>query len=413
MQSSIDKLEAYARQVFDGAQMLTTYCRMHHAEPFPLAEASPDVQQARRLTLSHLTQIQILLSEPQDFLQQLATQNQYLACLHWLGEFQVLACIPLSDSVPFQDVAELAGIPESHLRRVVRMMAATGFLREPEPGHVAHSALSASFVTRPSYLDAAMFLAETAAPAALQMPATSRDPVSTPLAMTTAHAQLPKLQRQWSAYLQYGLGHTDGNILEPLDQFDWLGLGGATVVTSGTHAIAVIRTLGDRYPTLHRLIVQTPGDIDTDGICPRITPRKRATGTVQDVADADVYVIGLPSPSPTLPITAIGEQIESELRAHLSVARGARRPAILLLTAHLVCVHGSGSASTGELVARLHDLSLLQLANERDMEMTELIQIVNSIGDGSGRMGVVRRMVAAHTAGILLEIRYHAYESDP
>ncbi|GKZ39830.1 hypothetical protein AbraIFM66950_001334, partial [Aspergillus brasiliensis] len=215
MQSSVDKLEAYARQVFDGAQTLTTYCRMHRVEPFPLAEASSD----------------ILLSEPQDFLQQLVTQNQYLACLHWLGEFQVLACIPLSDSVPSPDVAELAGIPESHLRRVVRMMAATGFLREPEPGHVAHSALSASFVTRPSYLDAAMFLAETAAPAALQMPATSRHPVSTPLAMTTAHAQVPKLQRQWSAYLQYGLGHTDGNILEPLDQFDWLGLGGGAVVT--------------------------------------------------------------------------------------------------------------------------------------------------------------------------------------
>jgi hypothetical protein len=122
------------------------------------------------------------------------------------------------------------------------MVATTGFLHEPEPGHVAHSTLSAHFVTRPSYLDAAMFLAEMAAPAALQMPATSRNPLSASLLMTMASAQQPKVQRQWSAYLQYGLGHTDVNALEPLDQFDWAGLGGATVVTVSL-SLSIYRSL--------------------------------------------------------------------------------------------------------------------------------------------------------------------------
>ncbi|KXG53335.1 uncharacterized protein PGRI_003850 [Penicillium griseofulvum] len=408
----MEKLEGYASQLSNAAQALTSYYRLFHTQASLFTKARTEIQQSRQLILSNLTQIQILLNEPGAFIQQLATQNQYLACIHWLGEFQVLACIPLSHSVPFEDVAELAGIPESHLRRVVRMVATTGFLHEPEPGHVAHSTLSAHFVTRPSYLDAAMFLAEMAAPAALQMPATSRDPVSASLLMTTASAQQPKVQRQSSAYLQYGLGHTDVNALEPLDQFDWAGLGGATVVTSGTYAIPAIRSLANQFPNLLRLIVQTDGDVGPDRVCPRITLQNRTQGTLQNVHDADVYVIGLPSPSPTLPVLTILDQMASELRAHLPVARASRRPAILMLVPRLIYDHGSTAESTGELVARLHDLSLLQLANERAMEMAELIQIVNSIGDGTGRLGVVRRMGTPHMAGVLLEVRYHAYSTD-
>ncbi|KAJ5448545.1 hypothetical protein N7445_003366 [Penicillium cf. griseofulvum] len=343
----MDKLEGYARQLSDAAQALTSYYRLLHGQTSLFTKAPTEIQQSRQLILSNLTQIQILLREPGAFLQELATQNQYLACIRWLGEFQVLACIPLSHSVPFEDVAELAGIPESHLRRVVRMIATTGFLHEPEPGHVAHSTLSAHFVTRPSYLDAAMFLAEMAAPAALQMPATSRNPVSASLSMTTASSQQPKVQRQWSAYLQYGLGHTDVNALEPMDQFDWVGLGGATVVTSGTYAIPAIRSLAGRYPTLLRPIVQTDGDTGPDGVCPRITLQNRSQGTLQNVPDADVYVVGLPSPSPTLPVSTILDQMTSELRAHLPVARAVRRPAILLLAPRLLCNHGSSTESTG------------------------------------------------------------------
>ena len=103
-------------------------------------------------------------------------QNQLLACLKWLGEFQVLACIPLSGSIPFKEVADLAGVPETQLCRIVRMTATAGFLYKPWPGHVAHTALSATFVTNLAFLDATMFLAETAAPTAMHMAmATQRD----------------------------------------------------------------------------------------------------------------------------------------------------------------------------------------------------------------------------------------------
>lgn len=166
----------------------------------------------------------------------------------------MLACIPLSGTVPFKDVVDLTGVPETQLCRVVRMTVTAGFLREPEPGHVAHSALSAPFVTTPSFLDAAMFLSETAAPAALQMAvATQRFGHSqrpnesaynvafnTSVPFASARAQRPKLQRQWPAYLRYGMDDVDASVTDILTRLDWLSLGNASVVEVSSPTVAAV-----------------------------------------------------------------------------------------------------------------------------------------------------------------------------
>lgn len=135
-------------------------------------------------------------------------------------------------------------MPEPQLRRIVRMAATAGFLHEPLPGHVAHSALSAPFVKRPSYLDAAMFLSETAAPAALHMvEATQRFGQShrphesaynvglnTSITFADMCEQQSKLQRQWPAFVRYALGDIDSSVTDVLTSFDWPSLGKATVV---------------------------------------------------------------------------------------------------------------------------------------------------------------------------------------
>lgn len=68
-----------------------------------------------------------------------------------------------------KDVADLADVPDTQLHHVLRLMGMAGFTREPLPGFVEHTTLSAGFVNRPTILDAGMFLAETAAPFALHM----------------------------------------------------------------------------------------------------------------------------------------------------------------------------------------------------------------------------------------------------
>lgn len=170
-------------------------------------------------------------------------QIQLLACLKWYGEFQVLACIPLSGSILAKDVADLAGVPETHLWRVVRMTATAGFLHESPQGHIAHTALSAPFVTDLSFLDATMFLAETAAPTALHMAtATQRHgrlespgdsaysiAFNTPQPFEAACVERTKLHRQWSAYRRCA-GYMDDSVTELLGRLNWLSLGSACIV---------------------------------------------------------------------------------------------------------------------------------------------------------------------------------------
>ena len=155
----------------------------------------------------------------------------------------MLACIPLNDSVSFKDVAELAGVPETQLRRIVRMTATAGFLHEPQPGCIGHTSLSAPFVTKLSYLDAVIFLAEVAAPTALQMAtATQRDgypdslnesaytlAFNTSQTFHSACEQRTKLRRQWSAYCLCA-GDTDDSVVEYLSRLDWQNLGNAKIV---------------------------------------------------------------------------------------------------------------------------------------------------------------------------------------
>lgn len=139
-------------------------------------------------------------------------------------------------SVPIKDVADLSSVPETHLGRIVRFTATVGFLDVSRPGHVGHTPLSAPFVTNPSLLDAAMFLAESAAPVALQMAtATQRfgdsqqaNESAYNLAMNTikpfhtAHEEQPKLSRQWTSYLRYAEGlHAAGDVTDILTQLNW------------------------------------------------------------------------------------------------------------------------------------------------------------------------------------------------
>jgi hypothetical protein len=60
-------------------------------------------------------------------------------------------------------------------------------------------------------------------------------------------------------------------------------------------------------------------------------------------------------------------------------------------------------------MARLHDLSRLQLANEREMEMGELVEMVNSVHDGMGRLVVVNKLRSRKSATVALGVKYQAY----
>lgn len=155
-----------------------------------------------------------------------------------------MALVPLDNWVSAEEVAHLAGVPEAQLSRIVRMTATASFLYEPQPGHIAHTSLSAAFVTNLSLFDATMFLADSAAPTAMSMStATQRQsPMETvngnsaySIAFNTekpfqaACSEQPRLHRRYVAYSRY-TGATDDGFIELLSRLNWGSLGRACVV---------------------------------------------------------------------------------------------------------------------------------------------------------------------------------------
>lgn len=92
-----------------------------------------------------------------------------MACLRWLNEFQILSCIPYDVPVSYEDLAELAAVPQDHLRIVCRLLISLGLLTEHPPQHLNHTSVSYAFVTQLSLSDSLVFITETLAPTSLGM----------------------------------------------------------------------------------------------------------------------------------------------------------------------------------------------------------------------------------------------------
>lgn len=149
-----------------------------------------------------------------------------------------------------------------------------------------------------------------------------------------------------------------------------------------------------------------PGDLQQQQLSSRITVQKRSPGTPQTV-EAAVYVLRLPTPSPSMPSHSLPARIISELRAHLGVLR-ANSTATLIITPPLLPEPGTVDADI-EAIARVRDLSLLQLANERELEMSELVDMLNSVRDSMGRLVVVNKLQSRNNVTVALGVKYQAY----
>ncbi|OJI99524.1 hypothetical protein ASPVEDRAFT_81137 [Aspergillus versicolor CBS 583.65] len=363
------------------------------------------------------------------FLRQLVLQAQILANLQWLCEFQVLACIPLDGEVAFEEVAGISNVPVDHLQRVVRLMTTAGFLREQTSGHVSHTALSASFVTEPDLLDAALFLAQVAVPAALKMSHTAHQPAPynhDQLSAVHFDPSQPKTHRQFAAYLAHGILDEPSAIDEVLRLIDWDGIGAATVVDVHPQSTATVAKLAALAPAL-QFVIQTSSPNNghsglmagSDGgmggpswmtshlpssISSRVTVQTRPAAASQTVLGAAIYILRIPSPSSALSWATIRSQTILELQAHLQVLR-AQSSSRLILTVLVIPPPGAVDQGT-EAMVRVREMSLLQLTNERLPSKTEIIDLLTAIRDSAGGLVLTREIYAPASAATGLEVKY-------
>ncbi|KAH8777812.1 hypothetical protein F5883DRAFT_627027 [Diaporthe sp. PMI_573] len=442
------QLDDYSKQLAAAVKRLSD---QHGTMDSSDADAGKGIDRDKASILANVARIQMLVSAPSDFLEHLASQVELLGCIHWLGNFQILPCIPLETKVPVKDVADLARVPEIELARVIRLTSIFGFLSEPQPGIVAHTPLSAHFVTQPSLLDAAIFLAELSAPTALQMASATQRLVNsgqptdisayslaqnTTTTFYTACQERPRLSRQWSAYLHHAAGlRRVGELADVLSQLSWSNLTNACIVDVDARSTSLARHLADLHPGL-RLIVQinkaasarpsldlfapsgaagawglpTPATAqrarDTDPGS-RITVTHRTPGAPQDVTDADVYILHLPATSSAGPMLSQLQELFGILRA------GGGRGMMLILTALLLPELGSTSDPRVEAVARTRDLGVLRLAGEGEMEMADLLGMIATIRDGVGRLTITDRIRSSDGVVVALAVKYQVYTESP
>ena len=139
----------------------------------------------------------------------------------------------------------------------------------------------------------------------------------------------------------------------------------------------------------------------------RITVQKRAPGELQTVKDAVVYILHLPASSPAVLSQPLPASMLVELRAHLDVLR-VNTAATLILMVHLLPEPGTVEPNV-EAMARLRDLSRLQLANEREMEMGQTVEMVGSAHDSTGCLVVVNKLRSRNSATVALAVKYQLY----
>lgn len=138
----------------------------------------------------------------------------------------------------------------------------------------------------------------------------------------------------------------------------------------------------------------------------RVNVQRRPVGQTQTVRNAGVYVLHLGSPSPLLneSVASLTSRLTAELRAHLPVLRD-NRAATLVVAMRLLPDPGSVDVGV-EAAARMRDLVLLQLANERDLEVSELVDLIQGVGDRSGRLMVVNRVRDNARAIVALGVKF-------
>lgn len=80
-----------------------------------------------------------------------------------------------------------------------------------------------------------------------------------------------------------------------------------------------------------------------------------------------------------------------------------------MLTAVVLPAPGTVDVDT-EAAARLRDLSLLQLANGRQAEMVEMMDVLNGVRDGSGGLVLSSEIRSPSSSLVAFEVRYQAFD---
>ncbi|KAH8585876.1 putative sterigmatocystin 8-O-methyltransferase precursor, partial [Bisporella sp. PMI_857] len=379
-------LQTYAETICSAAKVIEGYCLSSNI-PCPsfgaggsrvtLPSTTPlNVLQARQSLLAAALRIQQLATEPSEYIPRLAIHFQNLGCIHWLCHFRILSFIPLTGSVPYSEVATIASVPLSQLKRIARMAMLSGFLQEPQPNELAHSATSALLVTNSNLLDWALFIAEASSLGPTKLVEATEKWGTTESKTQTAFNLAKNTEKKFSLYMKNVTASEGTKIDHLVHGFDWASLGDATVVDVGgsnCHASIALATV---FPQLQIVVQDLPDTIalaqnnlasTPASVRSRISCQAYNFFTPQPVVGASVYLLRM-----ILHDWPYQEAVSilQNLMPALSAKPGSR----LIIMDTVLPVPGDNEDVNVEAMLRVRDLTMLETFNSRERELGDWIE---------------------------------------
>lgn len=196
------------------------------------------------------------------------------------------------------------------------------------------------------------------------------------------------------------------------------------MLQAGSGSTLITTAMADLYPALEFTVqVSEDGDGRRGSISklgyhqishPRVSIQYRPCGTSQTIFTGAAYVLLFPATSPLLPRSELCSRIVAELQLYSTILANSQAKLILLVR-NVRQISAEETCQTREMNleldsrARLRDLSRWQLENDRDMEMSELLQLVDQVWDSAGGLKVIDRKSSQDGSAVSLELQYQAF----
>ncbi|KAJ4422984.1 hypothetical protein N0V82_002378 [Gnomoniopsis sp. IMI 355080] len=411
--SELSALDQAAHEASAAAKFISSYCELsgipnpafgpEGPDATPLRDAPVAVRDARQRLLGAALKLQQLATDPAEHLSWLSCQYQIITAIHWLCHFEVLSALPMHGVVKYTHVSSICNVPVRQLESMARMAMASNFLCEPEPGRVAHSALSRYFAVNHAFPGWIRFMTGYYMPCAAKSisatekwgETTNKHQTASNLAMDTTLSsfdfitQSKDLGRLFSGYMKGVHAGIATNVSQVVEDYSWASIGNGLVVHVDGSPGHVAIALAKAHPSL-RFVVQDAAETlrmsrgmmagQPAQLRNRIQTKVHSRFETQPILDADVYILRM-----TLHNYSDDEAVRI-LNALLPALKG--NPAARLLIIETVLSQSPGMAGNprDEAMERYRDLVMLQVFSAKERNLQEFEKLLADASDSEGKI---------------------------
>ncbi|KAL2859608.1 S-adenosyl-L-methionine-dependent methyltransferase [Aspergillus pseudodeflectus] len=242
----------------------------------PTSEAAQkETLDAAASLIQAATDLQILVSGPENYLKSLSYGYHDITALAVVIEFNLAQHVPLDSEISFKELSLVSGAPLGRLERILRLLFVRRIFHEPRPGYIAHTTASERLVTNPELTAFLGHCTHEAFPAASRLVDSLRKYPNTEepsqagfnVAFGTEDPLFTFLTKNPDRFERFnqgmaGLSKSGGrSVKQVIEGFPWGDLGEATVVDVGGGNGHVSIALAEAYPSLSFIVQDLEGAI--------------------------------------------------------------------------------------------------------------------------------------------------------